>query len=203
MGYGRWKCVLLTNIFVIGGSFITIFYTNYPVLLIGRFFYGISAGAFNVFCPKMVSEMAPKEINGPAGAMFQILVTLGILVPSLISLAFGKEYSNGEAKTQVYINFAMPIALGVIHIFLLLFVYPFDTPNMMKEKNEDMKLRTFFAKLYDPSIIEERIAEINVAAGNDVSDLPDVDDDKTYKSAFCSPQYSMSTFVGISLAIFQ
>jgi len=38
-------------------------------LCIGRFIYGVSVGAFSVFCPKYIAEVSPIEVKGPAGAL--------------------------------------------------------------------------------------------------------------------------------------
>ena len=48
----------------------TFFYTTYPVLLLGKFLSGISAGGINVLCPKYIMESSPKEVSGSAGAIF-------------------------------------------------------------------------------------------------------------------------------------
>ena len=42
---------------------------NPSVILCGRFFYGMAAGAASVFCPKYVAETAPVEYRGPFGTL--------------------------------------------------------------------------------------------------------------------------------------
>jgi len=42
-----------------------------------------------VFCPKYISETAPTEIKGPAGALSQICITFGILIALTIGLGIG------------------------------------------------------------------------------------------------------------------
>jgi len=56
-------------------------YKNYTIFTIARFFYGISIGGFSVFSNQFVSEIAPKEISGPAGSLFQVMVVVGGLIP--------------------------------------------------------------------------------------------------------------------------
>ena len=57
------------------------------------------------------------------------------------------------------------------------------------------------SKLYDPSVIDERIQDIKVK-GSNVSGL-DIEDEveATYGAMCCDPQYSKATFLGISLAV--
>ena len=67
---GRWKLIIIANALLIIGTIISFFYTNTYFVVIGRFIYGLSAGFFNVVCPKYVIEIAPKEVSGPAGFLF-------------------------------------------------------------------------------------------------------------------------------------
>jgi len=131
MKIGRWKCILLTNIFVIAGAGSTLVF-NVSMLMIGRFLYGIACGCYSVFCPKYISETAPVEVKGPAGALSQICITFGIFVPFLIGLIFGDNNSDSVNKTEVYLLFLIPIALAALQIFLMISVFPYDTPPMLK-----------------------------------------------------------------------
>ena len=91
---GRWKCVLLTNIFVIVGAGMTLV-DNWTIFLIGRFLYGAACGGFSVFCPKYISEVAPIELKGPAGGLTQICITFGIIVPFTIGLFYQPDDIRG------------------------------------------------------------------------------------------------------------
>lgn len=70
---------------------------NSAVILVGRFLYGMAAGAFTVYVPKYTSELAPSEYRGPFGAVNQFMCTLGILVCSLLGLAIPSK--DGELET--------------------------------------------------------------------------------------------------------
>lgn len=81
----------------------------------------------------------------------------------------------------------LPIGMAVLQISLLMFVYRFDTPIVMMQRGEVDKVRQFFAKLYDPSVIDERIQDIKLK-GNNVSGLDIEDDvDETYGAMCCNP----------------
>lgn len=79
---------MYTNLLVLLGSALSIIYDNYFCLVSGRFLFGMASGAFTVFCPKFISEVAPVEVKGPAGALSQIFCTFGILIPFAIGLGF-------------------------------------------------------------------------------------------------------------------
>jgi len=52
--------ILANNVVVVVGAGICMF-DNFIVICIGRFILGMSAGAFSVFTPKFVNELAPVE----------------------------------------------------------------------------------------------------------------------------------------------
>ena len=81
---------------------------------------------------------------------------------------------------------------------LLVFVFNYDTPKILKEKGEDTKLRQFLVKIYEPYAIQEVID--NIAVTNQIAMVDDVG--TGYKAVCCSPTYSLATFVGIMLSIF-
>lgn len=85
---GRWRCIMIANAILILGSLIT-FIESFTFLLVGRFIYGLSSGIFSVYCPKFISEVAPVEINGPAGGLTQLAITFGLMLAFLVGLGFG------------------------------------------------------------------------------------------------------------------
>lgn len=79
--------MLANGLLTLGVTF-TLF-DDYVYLCIGRFIYGLSVGTFSVFCPKYISETAPTEVKGPAGALTQVCITFGILVAFSVGLGIG------------------------------------------------------------------------------------------------------------------
>jgi MFS family permease len=120
MGFGLWKCIIISNVFVIVGAGLTLV-PNFEAFLVGRFLYGVACGGFSCFCPKFISEVSPTEVKGPAGALSQICITFGILVPFSIGVGFGIPVDPEQADIdkdydQLCINvlFMIPIILAVI-----------------------------------------------------------------------------------------
>ena len=99
MAIGRRKCILLTNIVVVVGSVLCLL-KSYPLFVIGRFLFGASAGAFSLFCPKFLAEVAPTEYKAPIGALSQLLLTFGILIPFAIGLAFPDPPSYSSSQNR-------------------------------------------------------------------------------------------------------
>ncbi|KAH8251608.1 hypothetical protein KR038_002875 [Drosophila bunnanda] len=53
-------------------------------LYVGRFLIGISTGSFCVVAPMYISEIAETSIRGTLGTLFQLLLTIGILLVYLV-----------------------------------------------------------------------------------------------------------------------
>jgi MFS family permease len=81
--YGKKRCIHIANLISVIGCILIIssgpygLKTDYPIngpglplLLSGRFIYGIGAGCFTVFVNKFISEVSPKELTGPMGIAF-------------------------------------------------------------------------------------------------------------------------------------
>lgn len=143
---------MLTNILVCVGAGLTLVKV-FPVILVGRFIYGVAAGSFSVFVPKfsmiyklvnnsIVNETAPTELKGPLGTMTQLFITVGIMVSFFFGLAIPDAPTNPQEyadytnswKVQQYwrFMFGFPIIMAAIQVLLLLTVFRYDTPKMLK-----------------------------------------------------------------------
>lgn len=69
----------------------TLFYSNYTLLFIGKLVAGLSAGGISCFCPKYIMEISPPEVSGSTGALFMLFVTVGIWLNAIVSLPYGSE----------------------------------------------------------------------------------------------------------------
>ena len=155
---GRWKGIMLANILCLVGNGISMA-INFPCLMIGRFIFGTAAGQFQFFCSKFIIEITPTEIRGPLGGLIQLFINTGILIAFSIGFEFPhpEDYSTSKLKRFVYEAFALPMALSVIQMLLLLFVFRYDTPYVHKQRDEDEKLRELMGKIYKPEAVDGRI----------------------------------------------
>lgn len=98
----------------------------------------------------------------------------------------------------INVLFMIPIILSVLQMFLMMFVYKYDTPNNMKDNEE--KLKEFMNKIYIGNVATDRINEI--LKGKDDGEEQNETQAVSYKGICCNSNYSKSTFVGCTLAIF-
>jgi MFS family permease len=59
---------MIFNIILMVGSGICLIHNDYS-LIVGRFIYGLSAGAMTLYVPKFINETAPNEYKGPFGVV--------------------------------------------------------------------------------------------------------------------------------------
>ena len=109
---------------------------NIYVIAVGRFFWGVCAGSFTVVCPRFLNESVPIELKGPYGAINQLMATVGIMIPSLMSLAIPaepREHKNDWYVTDYWrIIWLAAAFLALVQVVLLLTVFNYETPATLK-----------------------------------------------------------------------
>lgn len=115
---------MFTNVLVVSGSALCILADNIDtvetsnvILYFGRFFYGLAAGSYSVFCPKYISETSPVEIKGPTGFMTQINVCLGILLAYIVGICFTEQQiheNKDDRNITLWVLWTVPILLAIL-----------------------------------------------------------------------------------------
>ena len=206
---GKKLSIHLANVFLIIGCLLPVTYADRYLMLVGRFIFGLSAGAFSVFVPSFINEITPVELKGPCGTATQILINLGILLADLMGLPL-PEIINGKSTydpaddsfvMQQYwrVIVSLPIPLAILQSTLLLTVFNFETPRYLLQNNRLAELTAVMGKLYASDQVQKRIRliEVKTSEEGEKAAAP------SYKDTLCSPQYSTATLVGCLLAVFQ
>ncbi|KAJ4957083.1 hypothetical protein NE237_013866 [Protea cynaroides] len=85
--HGRRLTMRLASIFFLAGALLDAFALNIEMLIIGRILLGVGVGFANQAVPLFLSEIAPAKIRGSLNVLFQLCVTIGILVANLVNYA--------------------------------------------------------------------------------------------------------------------
>ena len=112
--YGRLKCLIASNIILIIGCFCQIFYMNFGLFNVGRLLYGLAVGGFSVFSNQYVSEIAPKEISGPAGSLMQVTVVCGGLIPTAFGFVDIQPEDDALQKEVLYSLLLIPVGVAAL-----------------------------------------------------------------------------------------
>ncbi|KAK4595625.1 hypothetical protein RGQ29_013919 [Quercus rubra] len=138
---GRKISMLTGGLVFLAGAIINAAAQNIAMLIIGRILLGIGVGFANQAVPLYLSEMAPYKLRGSLNVIFQLCITIGILIANVVNYltpmikgGYGWRVSLGGA--------AIPALFIVISSFFL----P-NTPNSMLEKNEPEKARAILRRI--------------------------------------------------------
>jgi sugar porter (SP) family MFS transporter len=85
--YGRRRMILLASALFVAGSVVSALAGGATVLIVARVFIGFAIGLASATCPVYISEVAPAEVRGRLVTLFQLAVTVGILVAYVVGLA--------------------------------------------------------------------------------------------------------------------
>ena len=97
--------IILCNILNIIGLAVQSLPINIYSLIIGKCIQGLACGAFTVYVPAFISEMAPAEMLGPLGGVNQAMCTFGILVPAVMTIPIPQEISSHQEDRSLTDDF--------------------------------------------------------------------------------------------------
>ncbi|MDO8954026.1 MAG: sugar porter family MFS transporter [Gammaproteobacteria bacterium] len=86
--YGRRFAILISALIFSVGSIFSAFAVSVTMLIIVRLFLGLALGLASFTAPLYLSEVAPKNIRGALIALYQLMITIGILAAFLSDTAF-------------------------------------------------------------------------------------------------------------------
>jgi len=85
--YGRRMMILAAAAIFIAGSLVSAVAPSAVVLVIARLGVGVAIGLASATAPVYISEIAPKEFRGRMVTLFQLAITVGILLANIVDLA--------------------------------------------------------------------------------------------------------------------
>jgi MFS transporter, SP family, galactose:H+ symporter len=159
--YGRRKMIIAAAIVFLLGVVIIATAVNFTELLAGRIIQGFGVGVVTIAIPLYLAEAVPPTVRGEAICTFQLLLTAGILLSSLVGLYFTR---TGEWRDM----FWSALAPG----FLLLFggfILP-ESPRWLCLKGENEKALTALKKSRSEAAAEQELKQMQISLQSSVSD---------------------------------
>lgn len=86
--YGRRKLLILAAILFLVGSSLSMVAMGFVSMVIARIILGLAVGSASALTPAYLAELTPADRRGSLGTMFQLMVTLGILLAYVSNLGF-------------------------------------------------------------------------------------------------------------------
>lgn len=139
---GRKYSLLAGAILFILGSLGSAFATSLEILLISRVVLGVAVGIASYTAPLYLSEMASENVRGKMISLYQLMVTLGILLAFLSDTAL--SYSgNWRAMLGV-------LALPAIALLIMVIFLP-NSPRWLAAKGKHIEAEEVLRMLRDTS----------------------------------------------------
>ena len=155
---GRRKVILVSAIIFAIGALWSGAAPTAGNLLAARFFLGIAIGISSFAVPLYIAEISPAKSRGRLVSLFQLLITIGILVSYFSDLAFAlPEGDPGFNDCWRYM-----LAVGVIPAILLFVGMAFlpESPRWLMSMGFDSKCREVLEKIEEADLLEGTITNI-------------------------------------------
>ena len=149
--FGRKKVILVAAVIFGIGALWSGFAPNEHMLMYSRLFIGLAIGISSFAVPLYIAEISPTRIRGRLVSLFQLLITIGILVSYTTDLAFANESNPASWRPMFYIGVVPAIILLIGMIFLP------ETPRWLMIKGREEDGRRVLKMVEEPERIEASI----------------------------------------------
>lgn len=86
--YGRCRLLILAGVLFLVGSSLSMVAVGFVSMVIARIILGLAVGSASALTPAYLAELAPADRRGSLATMFQLMITLGILLAYVSNLGF-------------------------------------------------------------------------------------------------------------------
>ncbi|KFZ14482.1 hypothetical protein V502_06080 [Pseudogymnoascus sp. VKM F-4520 (FW-2644)] len=194
---GRRKSLMLAVVVFTFGVAMQTASTTIRLFAAGRFFAGMGVGTISVLVPLYQSEMAPKWIRGALVCCYQLAITVGLFIASVVNYLTSNIDSANCFRIPVAIQF---VWAGILFIGLI--ILP-ETPRYLIKREMHAAAAASLSRIRrlditHPALIEE-IAEIEANHAYELSLGP-----STYRDVFRgAPHLGFRVLTGSGLQMLQ
>ncbi|KAF6169638.1 hypothetical protein GIB67_004030 [Kingdonia uniflora] len=155
---GRKISMILGGILFLIGAGLNGIALNVAMLYIGRVFLGVGVGFASQSVPLYLSEMAPCMYRGRLNVLFQLMITIGILIANLVNY--------GSDKIKAGWGWRLSLALAAVPALIVVFGASFlpDTPNYLIDSNKHKEAKAVLKRIRGTDDIDEEYNDISLAS---------------------------------------
>jgi sugar porter (SP) family MFS transporter len=183
---GRRATLMLTSVIFILGALICAFAGSFQVLLVGRTVVGLGIGLASTTVPVYISEVSPPNARGWQVSLFQLAITIGILVAYLVDYAFA---GNGGWRWMLGLAVVPGLILGLGMLYLP------ESPRWLAKHGQTEKALKILSRIRGTSNVAAEFQEIQSTLSQG--------SERGHWSELLSPAVRPALVVGIGLAVFQ
>lgn len=188
--FGRKKVILFSAIIFSFGAVWSGIALDPQNLILARFFLGIAIGISSFAVPLYIAEVSPTNIRGRLVSMFQLMITLGILISYLSDLYFADENNVSCWRTMFYVG----VIPGLVLLTGMLFLP--ESPRWLISRGFNEKAIPILKQIEGDEVAEKIVMEV----GNEI--------EKSKKESFkiielLKPPHRTPLFVAVGVMFFQ
>jgi MFS transporter, SP family, galactose:H+ symporter len=184
--FGRRKLLITTAIIFAAGALLCAAAQSPAILVVGRIIVGLGIGLSSSTVPVYISEVAPADARGWQVSLFQLAITVGILLAYLVDYAF--------ALIQGW-RWMFGLAIVPAAIFGLGMIFLPESPRWLVRNGHREVARATLSRIRGTPDVAAELAEIerSLVQAPESGRLSDL----------LAPSIRRSLVIGIGLAIFQ
>ena len=152
--FGRKKTILVAAIIFVLGAAWSGWAPNAHMLIYARLFIGLAIGISSFSVPLYIAEISPSKMRGRLVSLFQLLITIGILVSYLSDLAFANNNNVESWRPMFYVGVIPGLILLIGIIFLP------ETPRWLMSKGREEESRKILKRIEEPKMVENSIQQM-------------------------------------------
>lgn len=131
--FGRKLGLMVSTVVFTFGVVLQTAATAIPLFVAGRFFAGYGVGMISASIPLYQSETAPKWIRGTIVGAYQLAITIGLLLASVVDHSTSGRSDTGSYRIPIAVQFAWALIL-----FFGMLLLP-ETPRMYIKRGQPEK----------------------------------------------------------------
>ena len=184
--FGRRKLLIVTAIIFGVGGIVCAAATSPAILVIGRIIVGLGIGLASGTVPVYISEVSPAEARGWQVSLFQLAITVGILLAYIVDYAF--------ASIQGW-RWMFGLAVVPAAIFGMGMLFLPESPRWLARRGHHEKARAMLTRIRGTPDVSAELQEIERSLAHA--------DERGRLSDLFTPSVRPALVVGIGLAVFQ
>lgn len=183
---GRRRVVLIAAVVFAFGAIGAGLAPEVWVLVLFRVVLGIAVGAASVMVPLYISEMSPTPVRGTLSSLFQLAITIGILVAYVINYAL--------AGSEAWRTMLLLAVIPSVGLFIGIYFLP-ETPRWLIRHGFVERARRVLRRIYGDANVEVEVERIQRVERQERG--------QAGIGELLSPVVRPMLVVGLGLAIFQ
>jgi MFS family permease len=138
---------LATNLLAFLSILLMVYIYNPYTFLLARLLQGICTGIFSAIVPLYINEIVTPDCTN-LGSLNQIFIGFAQFFCFLLAFILSKVLDKNSESTFWKIIAEFPLLTILIQTFILLFVFPYETPKYLYEKGERQKAGELISLIY-------------------------------------------------------